>query len=168
MPDIATLIKNRRRLADMITKLNQKSKDSVSGMKDNLEKIDSAIMKYLNEQGLDSVKSEFGTAFKDTKDRLNISDSIAFKRHIISQLLLSIQRNKYVNSDGEWKPSLDGIPSGDVLLNGDCEVAINSGALDLLTLQANKNACKDFMRENDGRMPNGVNYTTFTDIKVRK
>lgn len=166
--NIGTLIKNRRKLSEIIKNSEKERKETIKVHKNRLEKIDIAIMRHLKDQNIDSVKSEFGTAFKDTKDSVTISDSLAFKKHIICEVLMGLQSWRYVNNDGDWQPQVGERPGGETILEEDCFMVLESSSFDLLTLQANKNACKQFMRENDGQLPAGISYTTFVDLKVRK
>ena len=166
--NIGTLIKNRRKLSEIIKNSDKERKETIQVHKNRLEKIDIAILRHLNEQKIDSVKSEFGTAFKDTKDSVTISDSLKFKKHIICEMLMGLQSWRYVNNDGDWQPAVGERSGGEDILADDCIGVLDSSAFDLLTLQANKNACKQFMRENDGQLPAGISYTSFVDLKVRK
>ena len=152
----------------MVKIADRKHKEKIADAKTALEKIDTAILNYLNEQDISSFKTEYGTAFKFMSDRVNIGDISSFKQHILSDLLMSLTPWKYVSSDGEWQPSVDGDGGGEELLKDDLSILMDSGGIGLLTIQANKTACKEFMKENDGVMPSGVNYTTFVDLKIRK
>jgi len=76
--DIGTLVKARIETNDRIAAANAEAKKLVEAEKRSLEVIDGFILKKLNEMGVDSAKTEFGTAFKDNKESFTIEDREAF------------------------------------------------------------------------------------------
>ncbi len=75
---IADLIKARIAINDIITATNAESKKLVAEKKQNLEVLDGFILKTLNEMGVDSAKTDAGTAFKDLKESFTVEDREAF------------------------------------------------------------------------------------------
>ena len=80
---IGDLVKARMAINDLISVANADSKKLVAEKKHNLEILDGFILKALNEMGMDSAKTEFGTASKDTKESFTVEDRQAFFDWII-------------------------------------------------------------------------------------
>jgi len=156
---IATYIKMRQ----AIEVESRKAKDFAANLKDKMDMLEKYIHTKLDELNLDSFKAKgVGTAFKATKDYVKISDKDAFKKFLAAVLLKALQPQQYKTHEGVWQPD------GEADLAAHVESLLNSGAFDLLTVSANKNNCKDFMNNNDGIMPDGVDYTKELVIQFRK
>jgi len=142
---------------------SRKAKDFASNLKDKMDLLEKYIHKKLDELNIDSFKAKgVGTAFKASKDYVKISDKEAFKKFLAERFLMALQSLQYKTSEGAWQPD------GEDDLKSHTESLLNSGAFDLLTVAANKNNCKAFMTDNDGIMPEGVDYTKELVIQFRK
>lgn len=76
--NIGKLIWARIKLNDMITQRTKDMKSSVEDLKKQLEMLDNQVLLMLNEAGVDSIKSENGTAYKDNKETFTVKDRDAF------------------------------------------------------------------------------------------
>lgn len=142
---------------------NRKAKEYAADLKDTMDMLELYIRKQLDKMGLDSFKAKgVGTAFKAMKDSVTISDKEAFKRFLTAKFLTALQAHHYKTSDGEWQPD------GEIDLNEHIDRVLNSGMFDLLTVSANKNNCKTYKDENDGLMPEGVDYFKEIVVQFRK
>ena len=138
-------------------------KDELKELDTQLDKIKDFLDVNLEQLGLKSFQGQCGhTAFIANKDSVKISDKERFKSHLLETMLMNVQPHLYKTMDGEWQPD------GQETMTEHVEKMLNSGAMDLLTLSANKNNCKDFMNSNDGLMPAGTDYTKWTEVQVRK
>lgn len=72
------LIQARIAVDDKIRAINKSMKEQVATLEDKLDLIDNVVLDRMNQQGVDSFKTEFGTAFKDNKESYTVDDRVAF------------------------------------------------------------------------------------------
>jgi len=150
------------KIRDQISKNTADAKKLNAPLIDNLEKLGLFVMAKLEELGTDSFKADGNTAFKATKDSITIKDKEAFKTHLATTLLLTLQPYCYKNTEGDWHPS------GNKDLEEHIKKLLDSGAFDLLTISANKNNCKTYMKDHDGVLPSGIDYRKELVVQFRK
>ena len=105
-------------------------------------KLLSVIHAKLDELGVESVKTANGTAFKTTKDFVGVREIEEFRE------FLSLQAT-----------------GGDKKLAGDL---LENFPWHFFTKAVSKDAVKNFMAENEGVAPEGINYDQQIEIQIRK
>lgn len=78
----ADLIRQYIALRDKVEKLNTAHEAVLKPYADAMVAIEGAMQQHLNDNNLDNVKSEFGTAFKKTGTRVRVADRGAFNDFI--------------------------------------------------------------------------------------
>jgi hypothetical protein len=138
-------------MRDAIKVKERELKEYKKSINEQMEKLELHIHKLLNEIGSDSFKKAgIGTVFLTTKDSVTISDKPDFLKFISSEIAKGID-----------------IPNAEAT-NTVAELILNSSVFDLLTISANKNNCKEFMKSNNGVMPPGVAYRSEKVVAFRK
>lgn len=81
----ADLIRQYIALRDKVEKLNTTHEAVLKPYADAMVAIEGAMQQHLNDNNLDNVKSEFGTAFKKTGTRVRVADRSAFDAFVVEQ-----------------------------------------------------------------------------------
>jgi hypothetical protein len=89
--------------------------------------LESKMLGYLQQAGIDHVATPSGTAYQITKPSATIRDGAAFRQWVVETASYQIV---------DWR--------------------------------ANANAVSDFIADNDGTIPPGVNYSTRTSVNFRR
>jgi hypothetical protein len=92
-----------------------------------IKEIEAGLSHHLASMGVESFKTEHGTAFTKTETSVTVADATEFKRHVIGT--------------EDWG---------------------------LIDFRANKTAVKEFVENNEGLLPPGVNMTQTAIVQVRK
>lgn len=146
MTDINELVSAYRKIREHKSKITREHKDAVGVLDEQMQTVSAEIHKVLDALGMESVKTESGTAFKTTKDFVNVQDIEDFRMFLSTYL---------GNELDECDPSLvsqiyDGFP------------------WHFFTKAISKDAVKTFMKENEGRAPDGVGYDQQIEVQIRK
>lgn len=150
-------------MRDTLSAEDRKFKEYKSGIVTQMEVIERYIQKKLDETGADNLSIKgIGTTFRALKDSVAIKDSEEFRQFLAKRMLLSLQPHMYKDSNGNFRAD------GEEVLREHVQGILNSGAFDLLSVKAHKLNCKQFMTDNDGHMPPGVDYSKEYVIQVRK
>ena len=145
-----------------IEDVKRKHKEELAEYADNLEMLEKHLEKFLTESGQEGVKAGGHTAYFTTKDSVKVSDKDTFKMFLSKQFLLTFQPHLYLTTQNEWQPD------GQRDLKEHSEKMMKSEAFDLITLSASKTNCKTYMEDNAGIMPDGVDYTAWKEVAIRK
>lgn len=113
--DVDKLIDMRIRLDDRIGEKSKELKSLIKSDKESLTKIDGLLMLKLNESKADSLKTKFGTAFKDLKESFTITDRTTFTEwvkktdnwHFFTNALSKTDAKKYREDSGELPPGIN-------------------------------------------------------------
>jgi len=73
-PTVGEVIKTYMALRDMKAELESEVKEQVAEIKEKMIKLESYLKTKMDENGLTSFKSDFGTAFLTTTDYANVAD----------------------------------------------------------------------------------------------
>jgi len=73
-PNVGDVIRTYMKLREQKTAIEARVKDEVSVIKAKLEKLEAFLKTQMDEQGLTSFKSDYGTAFLTTTDYANVAD----------------------------------------------------------------------------------------------
>jgi hypothetical protein len=162
--DISQAIGTYVKMRAAIDEISRDSKKKTAAIAKPMELIETYILTQLNKLNVDSFKGKdgSGTAFKNTKDYVAVSDKEGFKKFLAETMCLKMRPFVYQDPKGQW------LRGGESDLAEHVECMLNSGAFDLITLSANKLNCKDWMQNNDGIMPPGVSYTKEIVVQIRK
>jgi len=153
-PDIAAVIKRRM---DLKASLEVQSKAYVEATKSENEALvacDQIILIMLNAQNVDSVKTEFGTAYRSTVTSATVDPDGGWER--LSAFILA----------GALKAGLAAVENGahdDLAL----EAAMQAPELQFLVRNVNKTAVTEFIEQNKVEPP-GVKLTSIIRANVRK
>jgi hypothetical protein len=162
--DISQAIVTFVKMRAAIDEISREAKEKTAAIKKPMELIETYIRTELDKLNIDSFKGKdgCGTAFKQTKDYVSVSDKEGFKKFLAETMCLKMRPFVYKDPKGQW------LRGGESDLAEHVECMLNSGAFDLITLSANKLNCKDWMQNNDGIMPPGVGYTKEIVVQIRK
>lgn len=150
-------------MRETLAEKERKHKEYKSGIAKQMDVIERFIAKKLDETGADNMTIKgVGTTFRAMKDSVAINDTEVFRKFLAKRMLLTLQPHLYRTVDGAMRAD------GDEVLDEHVQSILNSGAFDLLSVKAHKLNCKQFMTENDGHMPPGVDYSKEYVIQVRK
>lgn len=69
-------------LRDKKAELKAEYDRKVAGIEEKLTKLEAKLLQVFNETGMDSVKTEFGTAYTSTRTSVSIADRDAFLNYI--------------------------------------------------------------------------------------
>ena len=86
LPPIDKLIGAYRNIRDKIKEQEDEFKLEMAPLKANLEKIEAVIQKVLDAQGVDSMATASGTAFKKTSTSVKVDDKAAFTDFVYGRL----------------------------------------------------------------------------------
>ncbi len=141
------LIAERFALDDKIKAATKILTAHVAPLKSRMEEIDVELMGLLNQMGDDkaSISTDVGTAYKS--HLLNVS--------------IDPEGAPYVNAAGEEQVGRMALLDW-ALENWD------EGGADLLLVQAQKDAVKNYMESHEGKPPPGLKTAWFTRVNVRR
>lgn len=131
-----------RNIRDAKTKLTRDYKDKCGELDEQAQALLKEIRRMLDELGVESIKTKFGTAFKTTKDFVNVAEIEDFRKFLCMQA-----------TDG----------------NADAaEKLLEVFPFQFFTKAISKEAVKQFMKDGDGATPDGVKYDEQIEIQIRK
>jgi len=122
-----TMVETYVRLRDTIKEANKMHEEKLAPAQEYLEQLNAAILQKLIEIGVESAKTKFGTAYKNTTKSATIADGAVFREYVIGE-----------------------------------------GQFDLVDWRANAVAVSTYIDNNEGEVPPGVNYSTFTKVGIRR
>lgn len=141
MTDINELVAVYRKIREHKSKITREHKDAVGELDEQMKAVSVEIHKTLDHMGLESVKTESGTAFKTTKDFVNVQDVEEFRMFLCESVADSETQRDYLYDNFPWH---------------------------YFTKAISKEAVKSFMKENEGRAPDGVGYDQQIEVQIRK
>lgn len=154
MTDINELVNVYRNIREHKTTIVRAHKDEVGELDEQMKAVSVEIHKTLDSMGLESVKTESGTAFKTTKDFVNVQDIEEF-RTFLSE---TVAKDIYESLEFGGGVDRDGI-----------SLAIQEMfPWHYFTKAISKDAVKTFMKDNEGRAPDGVGYDQQIEVQIRK
>lgn len=110
-PTDAALVEQYIKLRDKKAAMKKAYEESLEPYDKALDSIEGVMHKRLLERGADSVRTEFGTAFKSTLTKYRVADKDAFKGFVIENRawnLLSADVDK--DAAIEWAKEHEGVP----------------------------------------------------------
>ena len=126
----------------------------VQTVKDKMEKIELWLLAKMAEDGTNSYRTDAGTAYKSEKASVTIADATIFKNFVFEPAVEALTTHLQA-TNGVVDPAT-------VLL-----ILQTSTRWDAVDFRAGKKGVQEFV-EHHGRVPEGLNYTTFATIGVRK
>ena len=152
MTDINELVQAYRNIREHKSKITREHKDAVGVLDEQMQTVSVEIQKALDALGVESVKTASGTAFKTTKDFVNVQEIEEFRT------FLSVETAKIIDRSGLLKSE-----------ESDLATAIFTDfPWHFFTKAISKDAVKAFMKENEGRAPDGVGYDQKVEVQIRK
>lgn len=103
-------------LRDQKSQLKAEYEASVGGVNAKLEKLESKLLQVFSQTGMDSVKTEFGTAYSSTRTSVSIADRDAFTKYLLETGDLNML---------ELRPSRSAVPEFAAQHDGDLPPGIN-------------------------------------------
>lgn len=108
------LINTQIKIRDKIAEIKQRHKDELAKYTVAQEKITNILMDKMQELGVESLRSESGTAYLNTKTSVSVQDKSAFMDFILSNeafQLLDVHANKtavqeYLSDNQELPPGV--------------------------------------------------------------
>lgn len=121
----ADIIQKYIAIRDKVASITEAHEAALKPYADALVTLEGLMMNHLAENGLDNVKSEFGTAFKKTGTRVRVADRAAFDAFVVEQDSLSWFTNavskekivEYVKENNCAPPGVDVTYITDVQFN---------------------------------------------------
>ena len=130
------------KMRDEKTKITREHKDAVGVLDEKMDLVANELSKMMDDVGTDSFKTSAGTAFKTTKDQTGVLEIEEFREFLSAQA---------ANDDKELAAKIyDNFP------------------WHFFTKAVSKPAVIAFMKDNDGRTPDGIRYEQFIETQVRK
>lgn len=139
-------------MRDAISIKEKAFKKEKGDIKEKMGVIEKELFKRLEADGLDSLKSDSGTAFKSTKQFVGVENFDEFMKFLI-------------------KSVIDTAVSGPNPLGGTQAVidhVLQNASLQFLNKVVNKAAVLEYMEENNDKLPPGIKYSSEIVIQVRK
>ncbi len=127
MKDIGEIIRQYIICRDGLKQLSDKFKADSAGHKQAMANMETAILEQATKQGVDSFKTEYGTAFKSKTFKVAVTD---------------------------WSLALGYIIKHDLT--------------HMLTKSVAKAAASEFMDQNDGQLPPGLEKKPWVNLNVRR
>lgn len=116
--------------------------------KADMQRLADALQRIMDESGgVESLKTPSGTAFKVTKDFVSVTDWDATLVGVLTR-------------------ALDGV--NPQLLDQIVDRIMGSGELSIFNKAVSKAVVKEYMADNEGSIPVGLDYGTKVEIQVRK
>lgn len=150
MTDINQLVSAYRKIREHKSKIVREHKDAVGVLDEQMQTVSVEIHKVLDSMGLESVKTESGTAFKTTKDFVNVQDIEEFRTFLSDRAAVMIEGSRNITHDILANAIYDLFP------------------WHFFTKAISKDAVKTFMKDNEGCAPNGVGYDQQIEVQIRK
>lgn len=153
MTDINELVNVYRNIREHKTTIVRAHKDEVGELDEQMKAVSVEIHKTLDSMGLESVKTESGTAFKTTKDFVNVQDIEEFRTFL---------------SEAAAKDICENFSSLGINEEGMAIAVQELFPWHYFTKAISKDAVKTFMKDNEGRAPDGVGYDQQIEVQIRK
>ena len=134
-------------MRDDIAAKDKAAKEAKSSIVDSMNMIEDELYKRLKKEKLTTFSTDAGTAFETTNDYVGIEEFDDFLGFLISSILTAA-----------------GLPPTPATL----KQVLAAADLQFLNKAVNKTAVKDFMEENEGKLPPGIKYTKEIVIQIRK
>lgn len=153
MTDINELVAVYRKIREHKSKITREHKDAVGELDEQMKAVSVEIHKTLDHMGLESVKTESGTAFKTTKDFVNVQEIEEFRTFLSTEAAKEVCESfshMGIDPEGMSLTILEVFP------------------WHYFTKAISKEAVKSFMKENEGRAPDGVGYDQQIEVQIRK
>lgn len=130
------------KMRDQKSKLVRAHKDEIGVLDEKMDKVAAVLSKMMDEVGTDSFKTSAGTAFKTTKDQTGVLEIEEFREFLALEAA-----------------------------SGDKDLAskiYDSFPWHFFTKAVSKPSVIAYMKDNDGRTPDGIRYEQFIETQVRK
>lgn len=134
---IEVYVKMRNKKAE----LTRECKDKVGIIDEQMGTIATALDKIMHETGTDSLKTTNGTAFKATKDFVGVNEVEDFREFLAKET---------AGDDAEMYAKI-----------------VNDFPWHFYTKSVSKPAVVQYIKDNDGRAPDGLKYTKLLETQVR-
>lgn len=107
------LVEKYIKLRDAKAKLSQKHKDKVAQIDEILEAIEAALLEQFDQHGIDSVRSEAGTAYTSTRVSASVADWDAVLNYVRDKDLWNLLERR-VSKDAvkQFREEHDDLPPG--------------------------------------------------------
>lgn len=161
--NVERLIRAYLKMRDTLNERKREYDEYKKGIEAQMEKIEQGLHRHLDQTGLtDFSKKGVGTAFLTTKDSVSVTDGEVFRKFLCEKMLMMLQPHMYKDVNGSMRSD------GQEVLEEHILSMLNSGAFDLLSTSAHKANTKQYMLQNDGKLPPGLEYTKELVVQVRK
>jgi hypothetical protein len=142
-------------LRDQRDKILEKQKEELKPYLDKMELCEQWLLDFLIRTGQESAKTELGTAYKVTATSATVDTDGGWEKFISFAFGTAINRALDAAENGAD-------PAGAV------KAALSSSTLDFFEHRVAKSAVKEYMENTGGKIPPGINFTTFTKCNVRR
>ena len=91
------------------------SKQEMAPLTERIEKLNNMALQYLNDAGVDSARTEFGTISKLQKDSFTVRDKVAFLEfifetknfHMLTNAVAKDSVKEYIKEEGKLPPGIE-------------------------------------------------------------
>lgn len=142
------------KIRDKIKKDEADFKKHKSAMEKQQSLIEGQLLKILDRQKVKSIRTDFGTAYKDKKEFTGVEDWEEFLGFLVDSCLDCINLENYQDECQDRKQLRKEI--------------LDNAKWHFLNKSVSKTAILDHIKENDGEIPAGLKYESTNVVKVRK
>jgi hypothetical protein len=155
MPTVDQVVGMYMKLRADSDALGARHAEEMRPLSEGMEKCKNWLLQQSNDMGVDSFKTEHGTAYKTVQTSVTVADKEPFKHFLFAKPVSEMYRAMHL------PPTTNVTP--DDLLAAFLEVV----PWDLMDLRAGKKGVQTLLDET-GEVPPGVNVTRVATINVRK
>lgn len=152
---IADLIKRKLELKDKLEVLSKQFAEYTKPDNDAMAACDQAILMMLNAAGTDSVKTEFGTAYKSTVVSPGVDPEGGWEKLVAFVMKDVLEQALNAVEDGK---------DNDAAI----EAVLQAPALSFFVRNVAKSAVTEYAEQNNGALPPGVKTSSITRANVRR
>lgn len=122
---IDPLVERYVKLRDLKAKIKAEYDEKVGKLDEAMEKIESDLMSFLNQTGLETANSKFGTFFKRTTTSAKVADRDVFLHFVVEHDALNFLESRvnktaveeYIAENGALPPGVDVVRKVEISVN---------------------------------------------------
>lgn len=157
MPTVDEVVSKYVEIRDRKAELAKRHAEELSPYNEAQENIEKWLLNKMNEDGVNSYKTDSGTPYKNVATSVKLVDPDAFKDAIFAPVVEKIE--EYI-LDGELQRSVDILP---IVKN----IIRDSALWDMVDFRAGKKGIQARLEETN-TLPPGITMDSFTTVNIRR
>ena len=110
---LSELVAKYIELRDKKAQIKAEYDGKVAKLDENLDKIEAVLLKTFDSAGMDSVKTEFGTAYTSTRTTASVANTDVFMKYVVANEAWHLLEKRAAKSGVEqYKAEHDDVPPG--------------------------------------------------------